>query len=538
MRQLHTRTLIAPNLYKDSVALMRIAQALLQIDGVTNASLQMGTQANKEILQEAGLLSDSAQSAGASDVMVVVQALNTATLDTAMAQASAALSSQAAAASESATPSTVPARALHMWLGAQATQNIPLPNVVQISVPGAYAAAEGLKAITQGLNVFMFSDNVPLEQEIYMKQAAQKKGVLVMGPDCGTAIVNGVPLGFANVVRRGNIGLVAASGTGLQEVTTQIHRMGGGVSQALGTGGRDVYAAVGGVSMLQGIAMLAQDTATQVITIVSKPPAPSVVTQVLQALRDAGKPSVVLFLGSDMKPASKTMHMAQTLVDAAAMSVALAKIVRKKDLFAIKNIATRAISISSKHVFTYKIPKKPRFATSQRYLRALYSGGTYCSEAQLLWEKQDLHVWSNVPIDKARTLHNAKKASKEHTALDLGDDDFTVGRPHPMIDQRARIERVLQEAADPSVAVIVLDVVIGWGAHADPAGELAPVMHAAQKRAAQNGRQLAFIGFVCGTEEDPQVLSKQEAVLQAAGMVLAGNSANAAWLAQQWVAGL
>jgi hypothetical protein len=180
------------------------------------------------------------------------------------------------------------------------------------------------------------------------------------------------------------------------------------------------------------------------------------------------------------------------------------------------------------------LPRRPAFAASQKYLRALYSGGTFAAEAQALWAQAGLSVWSNVALDKTRSLPHARRASREHTALDLGDDDFTVGRPHPMIDQATRIERLLQEADDPATRVILLDVVIGWGAHADPAGELAGPIREAQRKAAAAGRRLAVLGFVCGTELDPQGLARQEATLRQAGMVLAGNSANAAWLAAQW----
>ena len=507
---LHSTAFIHANLYKDSVALMRVAQQLLALPEVVNATLQMGNPANKEILQEAGLLTPAVKDAGPSDIMVVVQAHTAAACAAAVAHAQLSLAGQektvAGAAQEAMLPRTIGMGQAHL---ADA-------NLAQISVPGAYAAAEALKAVKAGLNVFMFSDNVPLAQEVALKQEAVKRGVLVMGPDCGTAILNGVPLGFANHVRRGSIGLVAASGTGLQEVTTQIHRMGAGVSHAIGTGGRDVYAQVGGATMLQGIALLAADAATAVIAIVSKPPAPAVAAQVLQALVAAGKPAVVLFLGADLKSPARHVRVVHTLVDCAAQAVRLAK--TKK--------APNAV---------YAIPSKPRFKATQKYLRALYSGGTYASEAQIIWAKLGMKVWSNVPMDKALALANPRQASFGHTALDLGDDEFTVGRPHPMIDQAARIERLLKEAADESVRVIVLDVVIGWGAHANPAAELAQAIVQAKKIAARARRHLAVIGFVCGTEQDPQVLARQEAVLQQAGMVLAGNSANAAWLAGEWL---
>jgi succinyl-CoA synthetase alpha subunit len=507
---LFTQAFVHPNLYKDSVALMRVAQAMLAMDGVVNATLQMGNPANKEILAEAGLLTTEVASAGPSDVMVVVQATSSKACSGAIDAAKSQLAGTAKAASGSAQEEVAP-RTVGMGL-----VKLDSANIVQISVPGSYAAAEALKAIKQGLNVFMFSDNVPLAQEIAIKQEAKKRGVLVMGPDCGTAIIGGVPLGFANNVRKGNIGLVAASGTGLQEVTTQIHRMGGGVSHAVGTGGRDVYADVGGITMLQGIELLARDADTQVIAIVSKPPAPEVTIKVMAALERAGKPAVVLFLGSDLKSTNKNIRTVQTMVDCAAQAIKLSK-------------AKKALATS------YPIPRKPMFHKAQQHLRALYSGGTYCSEAQTIWAKSGLSVWSNIPVNKAFALDNPKKASFEHTALDLGDDDFTVGKPHPMIDQGARIERLLREAADPSVRVILLDVVIGWGAHADPASELAAAVVQAKKIAAKSKRHLAVIGFVCGTDLDPQGFVMQEQKLRAAGMALAPNSASAAWLAAEWV---
>lgn len=509
---LFSSAFIHHNLYKDSVALMRVAQRLLAMPGVINATLQMGNPANKDILQEAGLLIADVKDAGPSDIMVVVQAKTQAACDAAVAESLSDLAGKSSASQDSTDANlAVPARTVGMGL----TQ-LESANIVQISVPGMYAAAEALKAVKSGLNVFMFSDNVPLTQEIAIKQEATKRNVLVMGPDCGTAIIGGVPLGFANNVRRGSIGIVAASGTGLQEVTTQIHRMGGGISHAIGTGGRDVYAEVGGVTMLQGIALLAADPSTEVLAIVSKPPAPAVTDKVMAALLAAGKPAVVVFLGSDMKSPANHIHIVKTLVDCAAVAVKVSGV--KKTTAQI-----------------YTMPRKPVFNKTQKYLRALYSGGTYAAEAQILWTQSGLEVWSNVPINKAMALSNPLKESIGHTALDLGDDDFTVGRPHPMIDQTVRIDRLLKEAADPGVRVILLDVVIGWGAHTDPASELAQAILQAKKIAAKRNRNLGIIGFVCGTETDPQVLATQEAILRSAGMVLTGNSANAAWLASKWV---
>ena len=518
----HTSAYIKANLYKDSVALMRVAQGLLAMPGVVNATLQMGNPANKEILQEAGLLTDAVKNAGPSDVMVVLQALTAADCAAAVAACQAQLegTEKPAAGAPQAGGAAVLPTSLSMGQA-----GLHGANLAQISVPGAYAAAEALKAVKLGLNVFLFSDNVPLAQEVSLKREAARRGVLVMGPDCGTAIIGGVPLGFANALRRGSIGLVAASGTGLQEVSSQIHRMGGGISHAIGTGGRDVSEAVGGASMLQGIALLARDPGTELIAVISKPPAAKVAKQVLAALRASGKPAVVLFLGSrrlqNKSPKSSALQVAHTLVDCAAMAVNMT--------------GMSPANAKGRRTRPYPLPSRPVFASSQQYLRALYAGGTFTAEAQIIWAQAGLKVWSNVALHKALNLPNPRQASREHTALDLGDDAFTVGRPHPMIDQAARIERLLLEAADPTVRVVVLDVVIGWGAHSNPAGELAAAIRRAKTIARQGGRHLAVVGFVCGTESDPQVLSRQEALLRAAGMVLAGNSANAAWLAGQWV---
>lgn len=534
---IHTHAFIVVNLYKDSVALMRVAQGLLGMPGVKNASLQMGNPANKEILADAGLLSDDVKDAGPSDIMVVVQAQSSAQCAAAVKQCRLELDGQQQRDSAGAAgPANLAVRSKTISMARQGWSDTSLPaNLVQISVPGPYAAAEALKAVKQGLHVFLFSDNVAIEQEVILKQAAQARNVLVMGPDCGTAIIDGVPLGFANVVRRGNIGLVAASGTGLQEVTTQIHRLGTdsdiGISHAIGTGGRDGSVEVGGVSLLQGIAFLSADPQTAVIAVVSKPPAPEVVGKVLAALEASGKPAVVTFLGSSARSASKRIHHAETLVDCAASAVRLVRSLNVKS-GVLPNKRARPVAPA----VAYPMPVVPRFKASQRYLRALFSGGTYAAEAQLVWAQHfGLNVWSNVAMNPAFDLPNPRLNSREHTALDLGDDIFTVGRPHPMIDQTTRVDRILQEAADPEVRVILLDVVIGWGAHADPATELAKAIAQAQGIAKSRGRKLAVVGFVCGTEGDPQVLSQQEAILRAAGMVLAPSSANAAWLAAKWV---
>lgn len=502
------------NFYKDSVALMRIAQSVGERDGLARVSLLMGTPANKDMLLQARLFAPEIAEAAPADLMILVEGEQTA-VAAALAEIEELL-----AGHDAATPSgertEIAPRSIAMGL-----ERLEDATLAQISVPGPYAAAEALKALKRGLHVFLFSDNVPLAEERAVKRLAARKGLLVMGPDCGTAIIGGVPLGFANAVRRGSIGLVGASGTGLQEVSVRIHELGEGVSHAIGTGSRDAYEEVGGVTLLAGIDLLARDAGTRVIVIVSKPPSTPVAVRALAAARTCGKPVVVLFLGE--KPDSGGgVHPVATLEQAAAVAVALAR-----------GDTPGIASVSADDSVNGEIAK---LAAAQRFWRGLYSGGTYCTEAQLVMKNSGIATWSNAPIDERYALpHGA--ASREHTAIDLGADEFTVGRPHPMIDFQARAARLIEEARDPEVAVVVLDVVLGYGANSDPAGELAPAMEKARAIASRDGRNVIVIGFVCGTDGDPQDLAEQTARLRGAGMVLAPNSSAAARLAARIVAG-
>lgn len=504
---------IRKNLYKDSVALMRIAQAALARPGVRRATLVMGTPANQAILRTAGLLGPGLEEARPGDVMIAVDAESTEAVDGAVAEIAQLLQGeQRAGAAGGGQIAELAPRSIAMGRSREAGTQL-----AQISVPGPYAAAEALKALRQGLHVFLFSDNVPLEQERAIKSVARAKNLLVMGPDCGTAIIGGVPLGFANRVRAGAIGLVGASGTGLQEVSCRIDALGQGIRHAIGTGGRDVYAEIGGSTMRQAIDLLAADAGTRVICIVSKPPAPEVARQVLAQLVAAGKPAVVLFLGADLSHERLPEHVVavSTLHDAAAASVAL--LAGKPFVPApVAEEFARFVDVESR-----------RFAAGQRHVRGLYSGGTFCTEAQLVWGELGLRVHSNAPLGQGAAI----ASGPGHLALDLGDDEFTVGRPHPMIDPAARIERIVQEASDPATAVIVLDVVLGYAGHDDPAGVLAPAIVQAREAAARAGRHLAVLAFVCGTEEDPQRLSRQRRLLLDAGAVVLPDSTTTARVA-------
>jgi FdrA protein len=496
------------NLYRDSVSLMQLSAKLGALAGVRQASAIMATAGNLALLREAGLAIGDFE-AGPNDLLVALEGDKEA-LEVALDAAEAELIRAPAPAQEGGARQAPP-RSLEMGLG-----TLPTANLALISTPGDYAAAEAIKALRLGLNVMLFSDNVALEDEIELKRYGRAHDLLVMGPDCGTAIIGGVPLGFANVVRRGDIGTIAASGTGLQQVTCLIDRWGRGISHAIGTGGHDLHASVGGITMLQGLEALAADPATRVIVLISKPPYPEVATRVLDAAGRSGKPIVVNFLGTDPDTVRRAnVHPVRTLEDAARLAVALAggdadppaKAARSEDALEV-----------------------PQLAPGQKYIRGLYSGGTFCYEALLLLTEAFGRVASNTPLAPEEMLADVWR-SERHTVVDLGDDAFTRGRPHPMIDQTLRRERILQEAADPEAAVILFDVVLGYGAHPDPASELAAALQQARAVAAVAGRQLAFVGSVCGTAGDPQDLPCQEAVLRDAGVLLAESNAQAVRLA-------
>ena len=447
------RVLIWPDSYHDSVSLMAISRELLALPGVENAMVGMGTPMNKELLKGVGLLTPAAAMAGAADLVIAVGAATRAEAEAAIERAGEMLARRrpvAGGAAEAAQLRTI----------AEAVKADPDATLALISVPGAYAAREARLALEQGLDVMLYSDNVSIADEVALKRLAVERGLLLMGPDCGTAIIDGVGLGFANVVRRGPIGIVAASGTGAQELCCLIDRLGSGISQVIGTGGRDGTAAVGGLMLLEGLKRLQADPATEVIVVVSKPPAESVAAQIRQRAEAGSKPVVTCFVG-------------EKLIDVAALE-AVARATGEYQ----HDVQSRLLAGVP--------PSALRACAGRSRVLGLFSGGTLCAQARWM-------------LGGHREL------------LDLGDDQYTVGRPHPMIDPTLRIQKLREAVSDPDLAVILLDVVLGHGAHPDPAGALAPAI----REAVAAG--VAVVASVTGTEADPQCLSAQEATLQAAG---------------------
>jgi FdrA protein len=490
---------VRKSFYRDSVTLMRLSRDLEVMAGVTSAAAMMGTPQNRAVLQQAGLLSREGAAAEAADLIVAVDAASAAAAEAARDAVERALLAAAAGGDR---VGASPARPRTM---ASARRALPGANLALISVPGPYAGLEASKALRAGLHVMLFSDNVPLETEVELKRMAGERGLLMMGPDCGTAIVDGVPLGFANAVPRGRIGLAAASGTGLQEVTCVIAREGEGVSQALGVGGRDLSDAVGGRMMLRALELLGDDAETEVICVVGKPPGLGVARSLAAAIARTGKPFVVHFPG--LRAFDGGAHSAATLEDAARAAVALAR---------GQAPASRVEFTSSADEIERLVAETARsLAPGQRYVRGVYAGGTLALEALALLDER--------LADVATTLTDRGSG---HRVVDLGEDVFTVGRPHPMIDGHVRREWIERESRDPDTAVLLLDVILGSGTPADPAREILPAV-----RAARDARAIAVVASVCGTAADTPSRGSQVAALRAGGVIVMDSNAQAARLA-------
>ncbi len=499
----HIQSEIRRGAYYDSVVLMQLQRELVALDGVIDAGVVMGTDANKDILLQSDLLTPEAKAAGADDLIIVIKAEDETAASKALAQVDALLSKrQSSSTQEGYRPKSIES----------AAKMLPDSKWLLVSVAGQFAAGVARKGLALGKHIFLFSDNVSLADEVSLKQEARDKGLLVMGPDCGTAIVNGVGLGFANKVRRGPIGVVAASGTGLQQVTARIHQLGSGVTHGLGTGGRDLKEEVGAITALQALDLFRRDPETKVIVIISKPPAESVARDLLRAAKATGKPVVVDFIGFQPEQSvDGNIHFAKTLDEAAELAVALL------------DELDDASPASS---------EAPPFASGQRYLRGLFSGGTLAYEALLILRDMLPDLYANLHLDGVADLENPMQ-SQANTIVDLGEDVFTVGRLHPMMDNDLRIRRLHQEADDPETAVILLDVVLGYGSHPDPASELAPAIIEAREKAAAAGRHLEFVAVVVGTDEDPQDMAAQIEQLEAAGVrVFTSNQAGVTYAGQ------
>ena len=474
--------------YLDSIVLMRISRQIAALPGIEEAGLIIGTPANKEILRDAGILGPESDGAEPSDLILALRASDALAGEAALAEARRLIDHPSALGAAAAVESSRTMRA--------AIKRLPAANLALISVPGDFAVAEAHKALELGLHAMIFSDNVPLDDEAALKRKARERGLFVMGPDCGTAIIGGVPLGFANVVPQGDIGIIGASGTGIQEVSCLIARAGRGITHALGTGGRDLKAEVGAITTLMAIDALDADDHTKHIVLISKPPAASVARLVLDRVAKSAKPFTICFLGASDVALPANARAAATL----------------------KATADLVVGGSAASWAQQPLPGLGRGGL----VRGLFAGGTLCSEAQIIFRQAGLAVMSNVPVPGASAIGRAQDGQvlTDHVMIDLGDDEFTRGRPHPMFEPGVRDGPLAEALADPSVGIILLDIVLGYGGHPDPAGHLAAFLDRWEHRP-------LIVASVTGTDADPQPRNAQVETLAAAGVIVADSNAEA-----------
>ena len=490
------KVFVYKNQYQDSVRLMSISREAAKLDGVSKVLALLGTVSNKDVIARLGLKDPAVDAATASDLMICIEAKDDAAVKAALDNVQAHLKTKAGGSkAEELKPATIE----------EAADRLEDANFCMISLPGPMAKLDVLSAINRGLNVMLFSDNITIEDEIELKKKAIEKGLLMMGPDCGTAIIAGVPLALANVVRRGDIGIVAASGTGIQEVTCLIDRFGGGITHALGCGGRDLRKQVGGLEMRFGIKKLAATPGNKTLLLLSKPGDPAVLNAVLDEARATGLRTVTCLIGG--KPDelnTEGIIFTRTLEEAA--FAALGKPV--PELVFPKALDERIAKLDSQ----------------RKYMRGLFSGGTLCYESLVILDDK-FDIESNVPLRKELFLEAPTKG-KKHCCVDLGEDEFTRGIPHPIIDTGLRGQRLEEDMRDPTCRVIMMDIVLGFGADPDPASKFAAIINRVRKDLPDGGPTI--VCSVCGTDADPQSCAQQEKTLEDAGCFVFPTNAQAA----------
>jgi FdrA protein len=497
------KNVVRKNLHRDSVLLLKLSEEAKKIGSIKDAAVVMGTVTNKEVLAKLGLLTEEGKAATDSDMILAVMADSESEIEEGVKQIETMILR----------PPAAKGRSYYSIEGA--IEAVPDANLAIVSVPGEFARDVVRKLLERGIHVQLFSDHVSPEHELELKQYAASKGLLVMGPGAGTSLIGGKAIGFGNVIRRGNIGIVAAAGTGLQEVSVLLSEAGLGVSAGLGTGGGDVETKVGGLMMLQAIDALEKDSGTSTIVVVSKPPEPPVLHLLLEHItRRCKKRYVTCFLSPesyDIPQEARTRIKGTRTLHAA-----FSEVLRSTDPARHMEIMSR-FTLSPGELKALAGEESNGLNQKQQYIRGLYTGGTLAYETLLILGRLVGNVYSNVPLNPKLKLPNPYQSMKD-SIIDLGEEQFTSGRAHPMIDPTIRKMRLVEEAKDPEVAVILIDVMLGYGSHPDPAAAMLSAIAEAKRISNSNGRLLPVLAHVCGTDQDPQPLSEQERKLREAGV--------------------
>ena len=542
-----SHVVIKPNFYRDSLQLMKISEKLRQSSGVSEASIVMATETNKGVLIRLGFSPSLIEQANESDMIIAVRAKDQQSIDLASEQIGKLFES------------TEEEHRLDSRDHEETIIDIDLAlrkmsdtNLVLLSIPGEYVKDISHKLIDQGINQQIFSDHVPVEDELKIKKHAVTKGVLILGPGAGTSIMNGKGIGFSNTISVGPVGIVAAAGTGMQEVTCLLDHCGIGVKHGLGVGGNDPKDKIGGIMMLECMKILEKDDDIKVIAVVSKPPSPSVEQKIVEyVINKSAKKYVLAFIGGQLTAARKNqqeqLSPTENFRSEASSSANITAFSRHaatttdhhRDSVKVNSLASCVLAIANvlgnqqlqKAISQIYIQPEElanllqgewsKLQSNQKYIRALYTGGTFTYEAQvILRDIIDIgQMHSNAPIEQIKKLQDSFKGEM-HSIIDLGEEEFTKGRPHPMIDPTIRKFRILEEAKDPEVGVILLDFVLGYGSNPDPVGAVIDELRLAKEIADKEGRYLPVITHVCGTKNDIQGYERSVSKLHSVGCIV------------------
>lgn len=506
---------VIKNKYFDSVMLMKLSGELGKTEGVCQLTVGMGTPLNKDTMHDLGLLLEDGAAAAPNDLVIAVAADSEAIADQLKEVYMTRITqTRGSGKSEYASLDTM-------------GRYVKDRNLAVISLAGNFAGAEAKKALKMGMDVFMFSDNVPIEQEIELKQYAKEHNLLMMGPDCGLSFINGVAIGLCSKVRRGTIGIAAACGSGMQEVMNIVHRKEYGISHAIGVGGRDLKDAVGGITMLQSIDLLEQDPDTRVIVLISKPPQPKTTEKVLARVRSCKKPVVLQLISADLTGLDVgSAVLCDSFEDTANTAIALSQ-----------GLTYRIPDINEKYAQVMELAEREaeQMAPEQQYLRGIYCGGSLAEETLTQAESKLGSIYGNIAFTPEYTLEDPYTSYKD-CMIDIGAEIFTAGRPHVAIDPAPRIERFLQEARDPETAVILMDFLLGYALCEDPAGMMADVIRQGIAEAQEAGRHLSVIASICGSDLDPQGFDAQKKILEDSGVIVMENNGEASRLAAAIIA--
>lgn len=507
------KTIVMPNCYMDSILILSVSREMMKLPTVHKAVVVMATDMNKTVVDEFGGMTPAVKSAGANDLILSLDCER----DDVMKMAEEKVKEIAGGKAES---SAGEAQVEYRKLTA-AKSAMPEANICIISLPSEYALDEAKTALANDMNLFIFSD-MDEDEELEIKQIAHEKGLFVMGPGAGTAVINGVSLGLMSKIRRGKVGIVAASGSGLQEVAVLVHNMGEGVSQAIGTGGHDLREKIGGIMFLQAIDYFTNDPETEVVVMVSKPPYPSVAKKIYANL-PKNKPSVIFFLGGNAEEIKAAgAYAPKTLEEAAIMAV---------DLVNGRTPADRDIVAEDKAaLLSLAAEQRVKLAPEQKYMRGLFCGGTHSEEAVTLLQEFVPNMHSNIAFGKVDLLED-RYQSLENSLVDMGDEVFTKGKPHPVMDPSILVDRMIQEAHDKEVGVILFDLLYGHAIHPDPVGAMEDALREIQRIEREEGRHICVIASLCGTDIEPQNVAEQAARLKEYGVILQPSNAKAALLA-------